>query len=219
MNAVLYMKHFIYHFTFIPHGFIIEPTNEGLIVSGVVAQLIRAPHRYRKVTSSSPVEGLSFTGFYIRNCLNCVHYFEDHSLPDFCCFFKIQKSCFSFSLISLNWKWAKFCYLRSFLSQLCGGIFFGWSYPEKVVLLPLKASLANIYWQNTARCKVDAYLHCVWLIQRGYVFLPNGYGYWNPLCKQSWKLIPAKLNVTAPFWAKNTCGSSSFLTIVVIWNN
>ena len=48
-------------------------------VSGFKAQLVRA-HRYREVTGSNPVEVLTFSGFYIRNCLNCVHNCKDHSL-------------------------------------------------------------------------------------------------------------------------------------------
>ena len=52
-------------------------------VSGFTAQLVRASHRYRKVTGSNPVEVLNFSGFYIRNCLNCVHDCEDDSLFDF----------------------------------------------------------------------------------------------------------------------------------------
>ena len=40
-------------------------------VSGFIAQLVRASHRYREVTGSYPVEVLTFSG----NCLNCVHNF------------------------------------------------------------------------------------------------------------------------------------------------
>ena len=45
-------------------------------VSGVIAQLLRASHRYREVTGSNPVEVLTFSGNY----LNCVHNCDDHSL-------------------------------------------------------------------------------------------------------------------------------------------
>ena len=38
---------------------------------------------YRVVTSANPVEVLNFSGFYIRNCKNCVYSCEDHSLCDF----------------------------------------------------------------------------------------------------------------------------------------
>ena len=41
----------------------------------------RAPHRYRKVTGSSPVEVLNF--FKASNCKNCDHNCEDHSSFDF----------------------------------------------------------------------------------------------------------------------------------------
>ena len=42
-----------------------------------IAQLVRASHRYREVTGSNPVEVLTFS---IRNCFNCVHNCDDHSL-------------------------------------------------------------------------------------------------------------------------------------------
>ena len=45
-----------------------------------MAQLVRASHRYRGVTGSNPVEILKFSGFYIRNCTNCVHNYENRSL-------------------------------------------------------------------------------------------------------------------------------------------
>ena len=40
-------------------------------------------HLYREVTGSNPVEVLTFSGFYIRNCINCFRNSEDHSLLDF----------------------------------------------------------------------------------------------------------------------------------------
>jgi len=40
-------------------------------------------HRYHEVMGSNPVNVLSFSGFYIRNCINCVHNCEDHSSLDF----------------------------------------------------------------------------------------------------------------------------------------
>ena len=57
--------------------------NNGTI-SGFIAQLVRASHRYREVTGSNPVEVLFFifSGF-LRNCINCVHNREDHSSFDF----------------------------------------------------------------------------------------------------------------------------------------
>ena len=72
--AVQYMKHFIYHFTSILHGLIRTQKWPALNVSGFIAQLVRASHRYREVTGSNPVEVLAFSGF-----LNCVHYCDDHS--------------------------------------------------------------------------------------------------------------------------------------------
>ena len=45
-------------------------------VSGFIAQLVRASHRYREVTGSNPVEVLNFF-------IKCVHNCEDHSSFDF----------------------------------------------------------------------------------------------------------------------------------------
>ena len=47
----------------------------------------RAPHRYREVTGSNPVEVLKFFQASLRNCINCVHC-DDHffifiSFPQF----------------------------------------------------------------------------------------------------------------------------------------
>ena len=53
-----------------------------LHTDGFVAQLVRVSHLYREVTGSNPVEVLTFQAS-IRNCLNCVHNCEDHSLLDF----------------------------------------------------------------------------------------------------------------------------------------
>ena len=55
----------------------------GANVSGFIAQLVRASHRYRKVTGLNPVEVLICSGLYIRSCINCVHNCKDHSLLDF----------------------------------------------------------------------------------------------------------------------------------------
>ena len=46
--------------------------------NGFIAQLVRASHRYRKVTGSNPVEVLNFSGFSTQ-LLNCVHNCEDNS--------------------------------------------------------------------------------------------------------------------------------------------
>ena len=45
---------------------ILEPTNDQLHVSGFIAQLVRASHRYREVTGSNPFEVLTFSGFYTQ---------------------------------------------------------------------------------------------------------------------------------------------------------
>ena len=84
------MKHFIYHFTSILHG--ITRTQN---VSGFIAQLGIASHRYREVTGSNPVEILAFLGFYIYWK---VHNCDDHSLLDF----KIRSSIYETFHISLH---------------------------------------------------------------------------------------------------------------------
>ena len=57
------MKHFIYHFTSILHGLIRTHKWPAPSVSGFIAQLVRASHRYREVTGSNPIEVLTFSGF------------------------------------------------------------------------------------------------------------------------------------------------------------
>ena len=80
-NVKWYMKCFIYHFTSILHGLIRTHKWPAPNVSGFIAQLVRASHRYREVTGSNPVEVLIFQAS-IRNCLNCVHNCDDHGLLD-----------------------------------------------------------------------------------------------------------------------------------------
>ena len=63
-SAVQYMKYFIYHFTFIPHGIIVTHKWPAPNISGFIAQLVRASHRYREVRGSNPVEVRTFSGFY-----------------------------------------------------------------------------------------------------------------------------------------------------------
>ena len=66
------IKYFIYKFTFIPHGFIRTHKRPAPNVSGFIAQLVRG----------HLVKVLDFSGFYIHNCINCVHNYEDDSLLD-----------------------------------------------------------------------------------------------------------------------------------------
>ena len=65
-SAVQYMKHFIYHFSSILHGLIRTHKCPAPNVSGFIAQLVRASHRYREVTGWNPVEVLTFSGFYTQ---------------------------------------------------------------------------------------------------------------------------------------------------------
>ena len=39
-------------------------------ISGFIVQLVGASHQYCEVTGSNPVEVLTFSGFYIHNCIN-----------------------------------------------------------------------------------------------------------------------------------------------------
>ena len=52
-------------------------------ISGFIAKLVGTLHRSCEVTGSNPVEVLNFfSGFSLRNCINCVHNYEDHSSFD-----------------------------------------------------------------------------------------------------------------------------------------
>ena len=79
-TPVQYIKYFIYHFTFIPHGLIRTHKWPAPNISGFIAQLVWASHRYHDLAGSNPVEVLKFSVFYICNCINCIHNCEDHSL-------------------------------------------------------------------------------------------------------------------------------------------
>ena len=82
-SAVQYMKYFIYNFTFNPYGLHTTHKWPPPNVSAFIAQLVGVSHRYHEVTGSNPVEVLTFSGFYICNCMNCFHNCEDHRLLDF----------------------------------------------------------------------------------------------------------------------------------------
>ena len=75
--AVQRMKCFIHHFTSIPHGLVRIHKWPAPNVSGFIAQLVRASHRYLM----SPLKSWLFQ-VSIRNCLNCVHNYDDHGLLD-----------------------------------------------------------------------------------------------------------------------------------------
>ena len=65
-SAFQYMKYFIYNFSCIPHGLIRTHKWTALKVSGFIAQLVGASHRYHKVRGSNPVEVLSSLGFRMQ---------------------------------------------------------------------------------------------------------------------------------------------------------
>ena len=56
-------KYFTYHFTSIPRRLIRTQKRPAPNVSGFIAQLVRASPQNRGVTSSNPVEVLTFSGF------------------------------------------------------------------------------------------------------------------------------------------------------------
>ena len=49
-------------------------------IRGFIAQLVRAPHQYCEVTGSNLVEVLNFLQASLRNCINCIHNWENHTL-------------------------------------------------------------------------------------------------------------------------------------------
>ena len=96
MNAKWYMTCFVYSTADVKSselwssqlcGFSLIRTHKWPTpnVSGFIAQLVRASPRYREVMGSNSVEVLTFPGFFICNCLNCVYNCEDHSSLDFTC--------------------------------------------------------------------------------------------------------------------------------------
>ena len=79
-----YMIYFIYIiYIHLFHGNIWTHNWPAPNVSGFIAQLVRAWHRYREVTGSNPVEVLNFFQASLRNCINCVHNCEDQPSFDF----------------------------------------------------------------------------------------------------------------------------------------
>ena len=81
-SAVQYMKRFIYHFTSFLHGLIRTHKWPAPNVSGFIAQLVRASHRYARSRVQTPLKSWLFQAF-VRNCLNCVQNCDDHGLLDF----------------------------------------------------------------------------------------------------------------------------------------
>ena len=82
IRSSIYGTFHIYHLTSILHGLIRTHKWPAPNISGFIAQLVRASHRYREVTHSNPVKSWLFQPS-IRNCLNCVHNCGDHGLLDF----------------------------------------------------------------------------------------------------------------------------------------
>ena len=79
---------------------------------GSKGPVVTASHRYREVTGPNPFEVPNFSGFYIRNGMNCVHNYEDHSLLNilyvsfwrlFICLNKLFRSLSTLIEIQLTW--------------------------------------------------------------------------------------------------------------------
>ena len=66
---------YIHNFIFIFPGYITNQFNDQLPV-GLLAQLVRALHRYRRGQGSNPSKP-DFFGLSFRNCISCVNNCED----------------------------------------------------------------------------------------------------------------------------------------------
>ena len=73
---------YYYNFTFNPHRLPRTHKWPAPNISGFIAQLVRVSHRYHELTGPNPVAVLTFSSFYICNCINCIHNCEDHRLLD-----------------------------------------------------------------------------------------------------------------------------------------
>ena len=54
------------YFEFLRKSLVANQLTVASYLSGFIAQLVRASHRYREVTGSNPVEVLTFSGFYTQ---------------------------------------------------------------------------------------------------------------------------------------------------------
>ena len=79
------LAHEIFHHNFNIHSSWLIRAHKWLAsnISGFIAQLVRVSHHYQEVTRLNPVEVLTFSGFYIRNCINCFHNCEHNRLLHF----------------------------------------------------------------------------------------------------------------------------------------
>ena len=62
---------------------ILAVMNAIYAIAYIEAKKLKTSAGFETVTGSNLVEVLNFSGFYIRNYINCVHNCEDHSLLDF----------------------------------------------------------------------------------------------------------------------------------------
>ena len=86
--SAVHIWHISYIINTLFHGNIWTHNLPASNISGFIAQLVRASHRYREVTGSNPIEVLNFFQASLRNCINCVHC-DDH----FFIFIKIFLNC------------------------------------------------------------------------------------------------------------------------------
>ena len=86
-------------------------------LSGFKAQLVRASHRYREVTGSNPVKSWLFQAS-IRNCLNCVHNYDDHGLFDYSlCYIQLESVATSYPRGKYN---SMSCSISTLIGSECG---------------------------------------------------------------------------------------------------
>ena len=64
--SICFTLYELFHFTSILHGLIRTHKLPAPNVSGFIAQLVRASHRYREVTGSNPIEVLTFSSCYTQ---------------------------------------------------------------------------------------------------------------------------------------------------------
>ena len=77
-----------------------------------IAQLVRVSHRYHEVMGSNPLEVLNFSGFYPRNCINCVHNCKNHRLFDFTSAVQYRNISYNLCITSQKKKvWLSLCML------------------------------------------------------------------------------------------------------------
>ena len=119
------MKHLIYHFTSILRGLIRTHKRPAHNVSGFIAQLVRASHRYARSRVQTPLKSWLFQAS-IRNCLNCVQNCDDHGLLEYisCDIFRTSHPSAEIYWLNNNYffKWQNWCIIVNQINLDCGWI-------------------------------------------------------------------------------------------------